>query len=54
MTLTRYNNHLITIGFLAIAIACYAIGMVLPAVLFLVIGGAAELTFWVRVLRRRR
>lgn len=54
MTLTRPNSLLITFGFLLLAIVLYSIGMVLPGTLFLAAGALAEITFWVRVFRRRR
>ena len=53
MTLIRTRSLLITIGFLSLAVACYMFGLVLPGIVFFVIGAAAELIFWVRVLRRR-
>ena len=53
MTLTRSNSLLITCGFLVLAVACYTIGFALPGTAFLLAGAAAELVFWVRVIRRR-
>jgi hypothetical protein len=39
---------------LVLSIALYTIGFALPATLFLIGGGVAELMFWVRVFRHRR
>ena len=44
---------MITIGFMALAIACYAIGLALPGGLFLLFGVGFELAFWARLFRRR-
>jgi hypothetical protein len=40
--------------FLVLAIACYAIGAAGPGTGLLIIGGLAELTFWVRIFRGGR
>jgi hypothetical protein len=42
MTLSRSNSLLITFLFLAVAIACYALGLILPGTLFLVAGGPRQ------------
>jgi hypothetical protein len=43
------KRHLITIGFLILAIACYAIGAAGPATVLLVFGVLAEGVFWFRL-----
>jgi len=45
------NQHLITLLFLLLALALYFAGMALPAMIFLLLGGLAEMVFWVRVFR---
>ena len=45
------NTHLITFLFLLLAPALYFAGMALPATIFLVLGGIAEMVFWVRLFR---
>ncbi|MEM1410906.1 MAG: hypothetical protein AAGH19_01005 [Pseudomonadota bacterium] len=47
------RGHGLTIALLLGALGCYTLGMILPAVALLLIGGALELAVWVRVLRRR-
>ncbi len=42
------KRHVITILFLVVAIACYAIGAAGPGTAFLIVGGIAELTFWLQ------
>jgi hypothetical protein len=54
MTLQRSKSLLITLGFLILAVACYAIGLTVPGAAFFIVGAAAEIVFWVRVSRRRR
>jgi len=46
------KRHVITILFLVVAIACYAIGAAGPGTAFLVAGGIAELAFWFRIFKR--
>lgn len=48
------QNRMIKIIFLVLAISCYAVGLLLPATLFLFVGATAETLFWFRLLRRRR
>lgn len=48
------KRHLITIGFLALAIACYAIGAAGPATALIIIGVLAEGTFWLRIFGGRK
>lgn len=43
------KRHAITILLLVVAIACYAIGAAGPGIAFLILGGIAELTFWLRI-----
>ena len=40
--------------FLALAIACYALGAAGPGTAFLVLGGIAELIFWFRLFGGKR
>ena len=47
------RQHTITILFLLAAIVLYAIGFSIPANIFIGLGILAELTFWVRLFRRR-
>ena len=47
------RRHTITILFLLAAIVLYAIGFSIPANIFIGLGILAELTFWVRLFRRR-
>lgn len=54
MALNRTYSLLITLGFLVLAVACYMVGLALPGAVFFILGGAFELAFWIRVLRRRR
>ncbi len=46
------RRHGLTLFFLALALVLYVLGAVLPATLLLVLGGIAELVFWVRLLRQ--
>ena len=48
------RRHLVTIAFFVLAIVCYGLGAVGPGMLFLVLGGVAELVFWFRVFGNRR
>ena len=48
------KQHLFTLLVLAAAVALYAIGMGTGAAALLLVGGALELWFWVRVMRRAR
>lgn len=48
------NPHLITFLFLLLAIALYFVGMAMPATFFLLLGGIAELVFWVRLVNGGR
>ena len=48
------NNHLLTVLFLILAIVLYLVGMVLPATIFLALGGIAEVVFWVRLFNPGR
>jgi hypothetical protein len=48
-----WKHRLVTVLFLIAALACYAVGLALPATAMLIIGAGFELTFWVRLLRRR-
>ena len=45
------NPRLITLLFLLLALVLYYVGMSLPATIFLVLGGIAEMVFWVRLFR---
>ena len=45
--------HLISVAFLAGAIALYAAGSVGGGSALLIVGGVLEAVFWVRTLRRR-
>jgi len=45
------NRHLVTILFLVAAVALYAIGLIFPATVLVLLGGIAEMTFWVRLFR---
>jgi len=42
------------LGLIGAAMACYLIGLVLGAVAFMVAGAILELSFWVRLFRRRQ
>ena len=44
------RRHLVTVAFLCLAIACYALGAVGPGIALMVLGGVAELVFWIRLL----
>jgi len=44
----------VTIGCLILALGCYALGSVAGFGLFLVVGGVFELTFWFRILTRKK
>jgi len=48
------KRHLITILFLLAAIVFYSIGAAGPGIVFLLLGGIAEFTFWLRLFRRDR
>ncbi|MGD9265483.1 MAG: glycosyl transferase family 39 [Lysobacterales bacterium] len=48
------TRHVPTFVFLLLAIACYFLGMALPAAIFMLLGALAEAVFWVRLFRRRR
>lgn len=48
------NPHLITFLFLLLAMALYFVGMAVPATFFLLLGGVAELVFWVRLVNGGR
>jgi len=43
--------HLVTTLFLVLALVFYMLGSVLPGTILLVLGGVAELVFWVRLVR---
>ena len=43
------KRHLVTVGFLVLAIACYAIGAAGPATALLVLGVLAAGAFWFRI-----
>lgn len=43
------SNHIITLLLLITAVACYALGMVIPATILLVLGAVAEIAFWYRL-----
>lgn len=47
------KHHRITLMFLAMAIAFYALGLATAGHLFLALGAAAELMFWVNLFKRR-
>ncbi len=47
------KRHLVTLLLLPIAIVLYAAGLALPATGLLLLGAAAEMAFWIRLLRRR-
>jgi len=46
------NKHVITGLFLFLALVLYFAGMALPAMIFLLLGAAAEMVFWVRLFNR--
>ena len=48
------KRHLITALFLVIAIVFYSIGAAGPGMVFLVLGGVAEFTFWLRIFKKDR
>jgi hypothetical protein len=48
------KRHLITTGFLVLAIACYAVGAAGPATALIVLGILAEGAFWSRLFGRGR
>lgn len=43
------NPRFITLLFLVLALTLYYAGMALPATILLVLGGIAEMAFWVRL-----
>ena len=45
------NRHLVTILFLVAAVALYVVGLIFPATVLVLLGGIAEMTFWVRLFR---
>jgi hypothetical protein len=45
------KHWMVTILILAIALACYSVGLSGPVVPLIVLGGAFELWFWIRALR---
>ena len=47
------KKHLWTFFFLVLAFVLYSIGMVAGAALFLLLGFAAELTFWTRIFGKK-
>jgi hypothetical protein len=46
--------HLLTTALLILALALYAVGATAGSTFVLALGAAAEVLFWVRVLRRPR
>jgi hypothetical protein len=48
------RQYLVTVGFLAAALAFYAVGFSVGAVSMAVLAVALESAFWIRVLVRRR
>jgi hypothetical protein len=48
------NRHLVTILVLVAAVALYAIGLIFPATVLVLLGAIAEMTFWVRLFRGGR
>ena len=46
------RQHAITFGFLALAIACYALGAAGPGMIFLALGVLPEGVFWYRLCFR--
>lgn len=48
------NRHLITVLFLVVASVFYFIGAARPGMLFLLLGGAAEFVFWLRLFKKDR
>jgi hypothetical protein len=48
------RNHVPTYVFLLLAIACYFLGMALPAAIFMALGALAEAVFRVRLFKGRR
>lgn len=48
------KRHLVTALLLVIAIVCYSIGAAGPGMLFLLLGGAAEFAFWLRLFKKDR
>jgi hypothetical protein len=47
-------RHFITLSFLALAIACYALGAVVPGTALLLLGMLAEGIFWFRIISGRK
>jgi hypothetical protein len=48
------KRHLVTVGFLVLAIACYAVGAAGPATALIILGILAEAAFWFRLIGTRR
>jgi len=46
------KHHLVTALFLVIAVIFYSIGAAGPGIVFLLLGGVAELGFWLRLFRK--
>ena len=47
------GRHGVTILLLIAALACYFMGMALPAAALLLVGGVLELAVWVRLFSKR-
>ena len=48
------SRYLVTFSFLALAVVLYIIGFETSAIGLIVLGGIAELVFWVRAFRQLR
>jgi hypothetical protein len=48
------KHHVVTVLILVLAMALYAGGWSKPSMALLLLGGAAELWFWVRAVRGRQ
>jgi hypothetical protein len=46
------KKHIVTFLFLIIAIVFYSLGAAGPGTVFLIVGAAAEGTFWFRIFRK--
>ncbi|MGI9204525.1 MAG: hypothetical protein ACR2Q3_10970 [Woeseiaceae bacterium] len=47
------TRHLITVLLLIVAVIFYSIGAAGPGIVFLLLGGIAELGFWLRLFKRQ-
>jgi len=48
------RRHLLTTALLILALLCYTLGAAAQGTALLVLGGVAELFFWIRLVRGRR